>query len=176
MLLTQMINKTKIYKQITILESFNMNFIWFIKLSFSSHFCTYNWPAPLLLPSIWRFHSIFIFNSWKKLLLFSCSVMSYSLWSHGLQRARLHCISLFPEVCLNSCPLSRWCHPTISSSVILLSSRLQSFPASGSFPMSRLWLFVSRGQNTGASALALVVPMNIQGLFPKMVKNTWPHI
>ena len=73
------------------------------------------------------------------LLLFSHWVMSDSLWPHGLQHPRLSCPSLSPGVCLNSCPLSWWCHPTISSSVIPFSSCLQSFPASGSFPMSRLF-------------------------------------
>ena len=69
-----------------------------------------------------------IHNPYK--LLFSCSVMSYSLQLHGLQHARLLCPSSFPRVCSNSCPLSRWCHPTISSSVVHLSSCPQSFPAS----------------------------------------------
>ena len=82
-----------------------------------------------------------------------------SLQPHWLQHARLPCPSPFPGVCSNSCPLNRWCHPTISSSVILFSSCLQSFPASGSFPMSHL--FPSGGQTIGASASALVVPMNI---------------
>ena len=68
------------------------------------------------------------------LLLFSCSVVS-ALWPHGLQHARLPCPSPFPRACLDSCPLSQWCHPTISSSVIPFSSCLQSFPASGSFPV-----------------------------------------
>ena len=67
---------------------------------------------------------------------FSGSVMSESLWSHGLQHARLPCPSPTPGAYSNSCPLSWWCHPTISSSVIPFSSQLQSFPASGSFPMS----------------------------------------
>ena len=71
---------------------------------------------------------------------------------------------LSPRVCSNSCPLSRWCHPTISSSVTLFSSCPQSFPASGSFPMSQL--FTSGGQNIGASASASVLPMNIQGWSP----------
>ena len=96
------------------------------------------------------------------LLLFNPSVLSDSLWPHGLQHARLPCLSLPPRVCSNSCPLSRGCHPTISSSVVPFSSCLQSFPASGSFPMSRL--FAWGGQSIGASALAL--PMNIQGWFP----------
>ena len=69
-----------------------------------------------------------------------------------------------PGACSNSCPSSRWCHPTISSSVIPFSSCLQSFPASGSFPMSRL--FTAGNQSTGASALASVLPMNIQDCFP----------
>ena len=73
------------------------------------------------------------------LLLFCCSVVSDSLQPHRLQHTRLPCPSLFPGVCSNSCPLSRWCHPTILSSVTPFSSCLQSFPESGSFPMS--WLF-----------------------------------
>ena len=69
---------------------------------------------------------------------FSCSVMSDSLLPHGLQHARLPCPSPTPKFCSNSCPSSRWCHPTISSSVVPFSSCLQSFPASGSFPMTLL--------------------------------------
>ena len=98
-------------------------------------------------------------------MLFSCSVMSDSLGPHGLLHTRF---SYYPSpssrTCSNSCPLSRWCHPTISSSVIPFSSCLQSFPASGSFLMSRL--FASSGQSIGASASASVLPMNIQGWFP----------
>ena len=97
------------------------------------------------------------------LLLFSCSVVFDSLWPHGLQQARLPCPSPSPRACSNSCPLSRWCHPNISSSVVLFFC-LQSFPASGSFPTSRL--FTSGGQSTGASASASVLPMNIQNWFP----------
>ena len=95
------------------------------------------------------------------LLLFSCSVVSNSLWSHGLQHTILPWPSLSPGVCSNSCPLSWWCHPTIS---FPFSSCLQSFPASGSFPMSLL--LISGGQITGASASTSVFLMNIQGLFP----------
>ena len=93
-----------------------------------------------------------------------CSVSQScpALWPHGLQHTRLPCLSLSPRVCSKSCPLSRWCHPNISSSVTLFC--LQSFPASGSFPVS--WLFTSGGQNIGASALASVLPMNIQAWFP----------
>ena len=97
-------------------------------------------------------------------MLFSCSVMSDSLWPHGLHYARLPCPSLSSRVCSNSCPLSRWCHPTISCSVILFSSCPPSFSASGSFPVS--CLFASGGQSIGASASASVLPMNIQGWFP----------
>ena len=77
---------------------------------------------------------------------------------------RLPFPSLFPRVCSNSSPLSWWCHPTNSSSVIPFSSCLQSFPASGSFLMS--WLFASGGQSIGTSASASVLPMNVQGWFP----------
>ena len=91
------------------------------------------------------------------------SVISDSSKSRGLQQARLPCTSLPPGVYSNSCPLSRQCHPTISSSVIPFSSRLQSFPASGSFPMSQL--FASGGQSIGMSASASFLPMNIQGIF-----------
>ena len=95
---------------------------------------------------------------------FSCSVMSYSLWPHGLQHTRVPCPSPSPGVCSNSWLLSRWCHPTVSSSVIPFSSCLQSFPASESFAVSQL--FASGGQSIGASALALVLPMDIQIWFP----------
>ena len=89
--------------------------------------------------------------------------MSQSLWPRGLQRARLPCTSPSPRLCSDSCPLRRWCHPTISSSVIPVSC-LHSFPASGSFPMS--WLFTSGGQSIRASASAPVLPKNILGWFP----------
>ena len=97
------------------------------------------------------------------LLLFICLVVSDSLWPHGLQHVILPCPSLSPGVCSNSCPLSQWCHPTISSSVIPFSSCPQSSPASGSFPVS--WLFSSGGQSIGASVSASVLPMNIQDWF-----------
>ena len=82
---------------------------------------------------------------------------------YGLQHARLPCPSPTPRAYLNLCPSSRWCHPTISSSVALLSVCLQSFPASASFPMS--WLFTLGGQSIGASVSASVLPMNIQDWF-----------
>ena len=86
-----------------------------------------------------------------------------SLWSHGLQHTRLPCPSLSPGIGLNSCPLSQWCRPIISSSVTPFSC-LQTFPASESFPMSDV--FTSGGQSTGALAFASVLPMKIQGWFP----------
>ena len=94
---------------------------------------------------------------------FSCSVMSNSLRLHGLQHSRPPCPSPTPGVYSNSCPLSQWCHPTISSSVVPFSSCLQSFPASGSFPMSQF--FTSGGQSIGVSASTSVLPMNIQDWF-----------
>ena len=98
------------------------------------------------------------------LLLFSCSVMSNSLQPHGLQHARLPCPSPSPGACSNPCPLSQWCHPTISSSVVPFSSWLQSFPATASFLMSQP--FASGGQRIGASVSASVLPMNIPDWFP----------
>ena len=95
---------------------------------------------------------------------FSPSVVSDSLQPHGLQHARLPCPSPNPRACSNSCPSSRWCHPTISSSVIPFSSHLQSFPASGSFPMSQF--FASGGQSIGVSASASVLPVNTQDWCP----------
>ena len=89
--------------------------------------------------------------------------MPDSLQPHGLQHSRLPCLSLSPRVCSNSGPLSRWCHPTISSSLIPFSSCLQSFLALGSFPKSQF--FTSGGQSIGVSASASVFPMNIQDWF-----------
>ena len=91
-------------------------------------------------------------------------VMSDFLHPHELQHVRIPCPSLSPGVCANSCPLSQWYHPTISSSVIPISSCPQSSPASEPFPMS--WLFSSDGQSFGASTSASVLPMKIQGWFP----------
>ena len=95
---------------------------------------------------------------------FSRSVASNSLRPHGLQHTRLPCPLPTPGACSNSCPLSWWCHPTISSSVSPFSSCLQSFPASGSLLMSQF--FQSGGQSIGTSASASVLPMNIQDWFP----------
>ena len=96
------------------------------------------------------------------LLLFSHLVVS--LWAHGLQHARFPCVSPSLRACSNACPMSWWCHSTISSSVIPFSSCLQSFPTWGSFLMSRF--LASGGQSIGASASASVLSVNIQGWFP----------
>ena len=100
---------------------------------------------------------------WCLVSQFSGSVVSDSLWPHGLQHARLPCPSPTPGAYSNSCPLSRWCHPAISFSVVPFSFHLQSFPASGSFPVSQ---FSSGGQNIGVSASASVLPVSIQDWFP----------
>ena len=97
---------------------------------------------------------------WHCSVQFSRSVMSNSLQPHESQHARPPCPSPTPGTYSNSCPSSWWCHPTISSSVIPFSSRLQSFPGSGSFPVSQL--FTSGGQSIGVSASTLVFPMNTQ--------------
>ena len=99
---------------------------------------------------------------WLLLLLFSQSVTSDSLQPYGLQHTRPLCPSPSPKVCPSWCPLHQWCHPPISSSDALLSFCPQSFPASGTFPMSQL--FASGDQTTGASAS--VLPMSIQDWFP----------
>ena len=98
------------------------------------------------------------------LLLFSCSVLSDSLQPHGLQHTRFPWPSPSPESCSNSYPLSRWCHPTISSSVVPFSSCPQSFPGSGSFQMSQL--STSCGQSIGVSASTSLLPMNTKDWFP----------
>ena len=99
-----------------------------------------------------------------RVVQFSRSVVSDSLWPSGLQHASPPCPSPTPGVYSNSCPPSRWCHPTISSSVIPLSSQLLTFPASESFPMSHF--LASSGQSIGVSASTSVLPMNIQDWFP----------
>ena len=101
---------------------------------------------------------------WRGSVQFSHSVMLDSLRPPELQHARPPCPSPTPGVYPNSCPLSWWYHPTILSSVVPFSSCLQSFPKSGSFPMSQL--FISGGQSIGVSASTLVLPMNIQGWSP----------
>ena len=101
---------------------------------------------------------------WLVSVQFSHSVVSNSLWPHRLQHARLLCPSPTPGACSNSHPSSWLFHPTISSPVVLFSSCLHSFPASGSFPMSQF--FTSGGQSIGVSASALVLSKNIQDWFP----------
>ena len=96
------------------------------------------------------------------------------LLSHVLRQSRLPRPSLSPRVCSDSCPLSRWYHPTISSPVVPFSSCPQCLPASGSFPMNQL--FASSGQSIGASASASVLPMNIQGLFPSGLTGLIPSL
>ena len=128
------------------------------------------WCAHLPLYNFLDKVSVNIFCPLEKIELFSysvpfsCSVVSNSLWPHGLQHARLPCPSPTPRACSNSCPSSQWCHPSISSSFVPFSSCPQSFPALGSFPVSHL--FLSGGQTIGASASASVLPMNIQDWFP----------
>ena len=123
------------------------------------------------MSEFWWQHSGLEWKQWSNYslrrvleLLFILSVVSDSLWPHGLQHVRFPCPSLSPRVCSNSCPLSQWCHPTISSSVTYFSSHPQSFPASGSFPIC--WLFASGSSSIWASALASVLPVNSQNWFP----------
>ena len=114
------------------------------------------------------FNWTFLLNSpletLRRVSQFSRSVVYDSFLPHGLQHARLPCLSLTPGACSNTCPLSRWCHPTISSFVVAFSACLQPFPASGSFPISQI--FASVGQSFGVSSSALVLTMNIQDWFP----------
>ena len=121
------------------------------------------WPFYLSLLSL-----VIMIPSYKSLTIqstqFSDSVVSNSLWPHGLQHARIPCPSPTPRIYSNSCPLHWWCHATISSPVIPFSSCLPSFPASGSFPMSQF--FAWAGQSIGASASASVFPMTIQDWIP----------
>ena len=116
--------------------------------------------------SVW-IHSFFdlsIFLRWSSSFQFSLSVVSDSLWPYEPQHSRPPCPSLTPEVHPNPCPLSWWCHPTISSSVVPFSSCPQSFPPSGSFQMSEL--FASGGQSIGVSASTSVLPMNTHDWSP----------
>ena len=103
--------------------------------------------------------------NWFNSVQFSSVTQSWpTLWPHGLQHARPPCPSATPGVYSNSCPLSRWCHPTISPSVVPFSSCTQFFPASGSFPMSQF--FTSGGQSIGVSASTSILPKNTQDWFP----------
>ena len=104
------------------------------------------------------------FNNYFSSVQFICSAVSDSLQPHGLQHTRLPCPSPTPGAYSNSCPSRQWCHSTISSSIVPFSSRLQSFPALGSFP--RRQFFASGGQSIGVSASTSVIPVNIQDWFP----------
>ena len=121
-------------------------------------------PPPLFSLSQGKCSIVDQFECFYSSVQFSRSVMSESLWPHELQHARPPCPSPTPGVHPNPCPLSQWCHPTISSSVIAFSSCPQSFPASGSFQMSRL--LASGGQSIGVSASTAVSPMNTQDWSP----------
>ena len=128
-------------------------------VSLSSKWLSHSWHYLILGFSFhqrpWWFQSV---------SQFSHSVVYDSLQPHGLQHAKLPCLSPSPGVCSKSCPSSGWCHPTIWSSVIPFSSCLQSFPALGTFPMSQF--FPSSGQSIGASASVSVLQMNIQDWSP----------
>ena len=133
-----------------------------------------NFEAPKRVSgSLWKSHTsmtMVLRNQWlqdsvsKDLFQCSHSIVSVSLRPHGLLHARLPCPSQTPRAYSNSCPLSRWCHGTISSSVISVSSCLHSFSASGSFQMSQF--FTSSGQSIRVSASASVLPMNTQDWSP----------
>ena len=137
------------------------------KVSTLSPFTMYRLFVLLDLLTVWIW---LVLSSWYNLTCFSKFTVNFCCcWvaksSPTLrQHARLPCPSLSPRVCSNSCPLSHWCHPIISSSVAPFFSCPQSFPASGSFQMSQL--FTSGGQSIGASVSASVLPMSIQGWFP----------
>ena len=124
------------------------------------HYCSQkSYDRDLIIVSIHRCINKHI----KQLVVqsLSCVWLFATPW---MQHTRLPCLPPSPKVCSNSCPLNQWCHPAISSSATPFSSGPQSFPASGSFPMS--WLSISGGQSTAASVSASVLPMNIQGSFP----------
>ena len=126
-------------------------------------------PSPLLSPCPWVYSPCLFLhccpvNKFFSSVQFSRSVISDSLWPHEPQHSRPPCPSPTLGVHPNPCPLSQWFHPTISSSVVHFSSCPQSFPASGSFPMSQF--FSSGGQSIGVSASTSVLPMNIQDWFP----------
>ena len=139
------------------MQTYNDTIIWSsfatLKILYSSLLTSHPWqPLIFLLSPSVQFSSIQLLSH------------VWVLRPHGLQHTRPPCPSPTPGVYSNSCPLSWWCHPTISSSVVPFSSCPQSFPASGSFPVSQF--FTSGGQSTGVSPSASVLPMNIQDWFP----------
>ena len=155
--------------------TFLLLFFFYIRFSLSwGHFEQSGWSSTLAGCMIQLKPNRILFSTWATQVeapssvkwsefQFSHSVVSHSLWSHGVQHIRIPSPSPTPGVYSNSCALNRWCHPTISSSVIPFSSHLQSFPASGSFQMSQI--FASGGQSIGVSASASVFPVNIQDWF-----------
>ena len=122
-------------------------------------------PHQCLLALALSWHQLCFCPAQSRSVQFSCSVVSNSLWPHEPQHARLPCPSPIPRVYSNSCPLSRWCHPTISSSVVPFSSRLQSFPASGSFPMSQFFASGGHQSRSGCHRSRLCI------FFKKKVKK-----
>ena len=118
----------------------------------------------LSIHQYWTYGYFLDFHYYESVQFSSVTQLCLILWPHGLQHARLPCPSPTPRACSNSCSSSQWCHPAILSSVVPFSSCLQSFPASGSFPMSQF--FASDGPSIGVSASASVLPMNIQDWFP----------
>ena len=134
--------------------------LWGTHPSLSTTFLSILSLMSICLPSI----SVYHLPSSPEPQFSSVTQSCLTLWPHGLQHARVPCPSPPPAACSNSCPLSLWCHPTISSSVVPFSSCLQSFPASGSFQMSQF--FTSGGQSIRVSASASVLPVNIQDWFP----------
>ena len=149
------------YYQNLCIETFKWSYSLFIQqnLSFSSSIKDFLFSSCMVSNSRKFRNSLSLIHSF---IQFSHSVMSNSLQPHGLQHTRPPCPSPTPRKNSNSCPSSWWCHPTISSSVVPFCC-LQSFPASGSFPMSQF--FASGGQSIGVSALASVFPMNIPDWF-----------
>ena len=156
---------------------FTMLCSFFCTIKWISYMCTYiltllGFPPPHLFPTHLGHHRaqlpvvysrfLLAIHCTHLLLMFSRSVVSDSFQPPGLQHTRLPCPSPSPGACSNSYPLSRWCHPTISSSLVPFSFCLQSFPESGSVPVSQF--FASGGQSVGASAS--VLPVNIQDWFP----------
>ena len=121
--------------------------------------CEANFKRQRFLSQVWGCKVLYSYS-----LYFSCSVVFDSLPPNALQHARPPCPSPTPRVHSNSCPLSRWCHPNISSSVIPFFSHLQPFPATGFFQMSQL--LASSSKSIGVSASALVLPMNTQDWSP----------
>ena len=135
----------------------NINTMPFNIRDVSIHTFRYPWESWTQLPSVTE-GQMHCLNA--LLLLFSHQIMSNI---SRLQHARLPCSSPSPRVCPSSCPLNWWCHSTVSFSVVLFLSCLQSFPASGSFPSQ---LFISGVQSIGASASASILPKSIQSWFP----------